>query len=292
MSGTLGNIKVEPCQVLFGEVDVGFTEGELGIKPAEKFHDIKAHQQYDNVIGAIRVAKSAEVTINLQETSTAQIKTLIGYGGASLAAAVAEVYTITCVADVASSLQSTYFLAQTADNAALHYFWFNVSSGGVDPAIAGRTGHAVAITAGATASAVATALATAMAVTGFGTPAASGAVVTVTLSSTGGATDPSDGAAATGFTFAVTTQGADAGPGWGTSMDGVEVSGQCKPLRFHPVASGTDYTRDLTIWKCYPELDGIKKSPTNPLVFTAKFRAFPDLTRDPKIAWFFFGKSF
>lgn len=66
---------------------------------------------------------------------------------------------ITTVADVSASLQNKYIVMHEAGTQAKHYFWFNVATLGVDPAVPNATGHAVAIASGATASAVAAALA-------------------------------------------------------------------------------------------------------------------------------------
>ena len=64
---------------------------------------------------------------------------------------------ITTVADVASSLQNKYFVMHEPVTQVKHYFWFNVATLGVDPAVPNATGHAIAISSGATASAVASA---------------------------------------------------------------------------------------------------------------------------------------
>lgn len=64
---------------------------------------------------------------------------------------------ITTVADVASSLQNKYFVLHEPVTQAKHYFWFNVATLGVDPAVPNATGHAIAISAGISASAVAAA---------------------------------------------------------------------------------------------------------------------------------------
>lgn len=71
-----------------------------------------------------------------------------------------QTFCIFTKADVASSLQNTFFVVHEPVTQAAHYFWFNVGAAGVDPTpdIPGATGHAVAISANATASAVATAL--------------------------------------------------------------------------------------------------------------------------------------
>lgn len=70
-------------------------------------------------------------------------------------------YQKTCIftkADVAASLQNKYIVIHRPDTQEKHYFWFNVATLGVDPAVPNATGHAVAIASGATAAAVATAL--------------------------------------------------------------------------------------------------------------------------------------
>ncbi len=98
---------------------------------------------------------------------------------------IAQVQSITCVADVTSSLQNKYFLFHDSAGAK-HYAWFNVATLGVDPAPAGGwTGHAVAISANDSASAVATALAAVLtAVTGFDATV-SGYTVTLTHTAIG-----------------------------------------------------------------------------------------------------------
>ncbi|KKM85863.1 hypothetical protein LCGC14_1284750, partial [marine sediment metagenome] len=120
----------------------------------------------------------------------------------------AEVTDITAVADVAGSLNSTFFLLDAPGTG--YYVWFDVSSGGVDPLVAGRTGITVAITTGDADTVVAGSMITAIgAVADFGTSVI-GAVVTVTnaaVSSVADAVD--DSSAPTGFTFLVTTQGTD-----------------------------------------------------------------------------------
>lgn len=67
----------------------------------------------------------------------------------------------TCIytkADVSSSLQNKYIVIHEPVTQVKHYFWFNVGSAGVDPAVPNSTGHVVAIAANATKTAVATAL--------------------------------------------------------------------------------------------------------------------------------------
>jgi hypothetical protein len=67
----------------------------------------------------------------------------------------------TCIltkADVASSLQNKYFVLHVPVTQAKHYFWFNVATAGVDPAVPNATAHVVAIAADADKNAVAAAL--------------------------------------------------------------------------------------------------------------------------------------
>jgi len=119
---------------------------------------------------------------------------------------VAQVQTITCVADATDSLDGKYFYLYTALNAAKYHFWFNTSGGSAaDPNPGGSTAEAVALTTNDTASAVATALAAVIdGLAGF-TASASGAVVTVTNAAVGYSTAGFD--VNSGFSFAVSTMG-------------------------------------------------------------------------------------
>lgn len=110
---------------------------------------------------------------------------------------------------VASNLNNSYFLYDTPDNS--YYFWFNVASIGVDPAISGKTGVAVAIAASAADTAVASALNTAMDAQTDITSTVLAAVVTAVNTEDGAVSVPADGTAATGFAFAVTQSGVSAG---------------------------------------------------------------------------------
>lgn len=121
-----------------------------------------------------------------------------------------QVQDIVCLGDTAAApLNNKYFFFYDSAGAK-HYAWFNVASGGTDPAISGYTAHAVAISALASASAVATALAAVLtAVTGFDA-AASGYTVTLTATATGYATlahDAQASAGKTGFGFNLVTVG-------------------------------------------------------------------------------------
>lgn len=116
---------------------------------------------------------------------------------------------ITCVADVASSLNSKYFIFYD-QSGAKHYCWIDVGNTGTDPAVSGATGHEVDITANATASGVATAISAVLtAVSGFDCTA-DGAVLTLVETTAGYAKPAHDGVAATGFTFEVNKYGDNA----------------------------------------------------------------------------------
>jgi hypothetical protein len=69
-----------------------------------------------------------------------------------------QTFCILTKADVAASLQNKYLIVHEPVTNLKHYFWFNVATLGVDPAVPNATAHPVAIASGASASAVATAL--------------------------------------------------------------------------------------------------------------------------------------
>lgn len=113
---------------------------------------------------------------------------------------------ITCVADVAGSLNNKYFSFYTTGGVH-HYAWFNINSAGTDPALSGCTGHEVTGATAITATAAATALAAVLtAVTGFDATS-DGAVVTLVATTAGYAKPAHEGGAATGFTFEVNYYG-------------------------------------------------------------------------------------
>jgi len=111
---------------------------------------------------------------------------------------------ITAVADVADSLNGTYFLAAEPGTSSVagvkYYFWYKTDAAAADPMIAGRTGVQITVATGATAAAVATATFSAVsAVSGFGstTNPSAGVVRVITAKAS---EYPADGD--TGFTFA------------------------------------------------------------------------------------------
>ena len=120
-------------------------------------------------------------------------------------AGVTQVTDIQTVADVSSSLNSTYFYYDTPDTA--YYVWFNVDSAGTDPGINNRTGIEVAISENDSADTVASALQTALNDISGITATVSTDTVTATNDSTGEAEAAVD--YTTGFTISVTTTGVD-----------------------------------------------------------------------------------
>ena len=129
-------------------------------------------------------------------------------------ALVAEVTTITCRPDESGSLQSKYFFINTVEvdttinvgyKIVEYYVWMDVSSGGSDPAISGKTGIEVDIATDNNAATVATAVKNALhALANFSATIDSN-VVTVTNANKGAVTDASDNN--TNNAIAVTTQG-------------------------------------------------------------------------------------
>jgi len=122
-----------------------------------------------------------------------------------------ELFSVACEADVASSLNETYFTfsSTTAD----FYVWFNVATAGTDPAIAGKTAIPVAIAANASAATVATAVAAAIdANANFHSvvSACDSTLVYVQVKLAGSATNAADATMmdATGFTITTLRQGA------------------------------------------------------------------------------------
>jgi hypothetical protein len=125
-----------------------------------------------------------------------------------------EITTITTVADSSGSLQSKYFFinAIEADSTTdvgfktvEYYVWLDVSSGGSDPSISGKTGVEVNVSTNDTAATVATAVKNALDGLSNFSASVDSNVVTVTNANRGSVTDASDND--TGFTIATTTQG-------------------------------------------------------------------------------------
>jgi hypothetical protein len=121
-------------------------------------------------------------------------------------AAVAEITKITCYGETTLDGADYFYISSTATD---WYVWFDVDNGSVDPAITGRTGVEVDISADDSATTVATALQTALDLLTNITATSSGAVVTVT-NDTAGAVKSEAIDVNTMFIFNVTTPGQDA----------------------------------------------------------------------------------
>lgn len=139
---------------------------------------------------------------------------------------VAEVTSITCVADVADSLNGKYFTINSALNVTPYYVWFKTSGGATsDPAPANKTGVRVDISTGATAAQVATAVQEALDALSDFTATVLSTTATVTNANKGIATNAAD--VNTTFTITTTTQGA----GEDTSSNKVLISELATPAQ-------------------------------------------------------------
>lgn len=124
---------------------------------------------------------------------------------------VKQVQTVTTVLDVAGSLNSTYFLLSSVNlvtKAQKNFYLWLDDGGGVDPAIAGKTGIHVTYSDGDSANTIATAIRAALnALTNDFVATGANAAVIITMKAAGPVTAAVDGAAPTGFTFGAATSG-------------------------------------------------------------------------------------
>ena len=287
--GNVANIVIEPAVVYLDGVDIGFTDGDIEINPEEQAVDITTHQTGTNILDALRTGNTVAFSLTLKEANVAKLTELLEYGG-SVGTAQPEITTVTCVADVAGSLNNKYFYINSALDAVEYYVWMNVNAAGTDPAIAGKTGVEITLATSASASTVAAAVAAALdALGGFGAVDA-GAVVTVTNAVNGSTTDAS--AETSGFTLAVTQQGYGTIVGWGSSKQYQSMLADAKKMTLHPLRlAATDLTGDLTFWKAYMMINGILHSGENPKTVTVDVRVFHDRTRPEEISLFALGDS-
>lgn len=156
---------------------------------------------------------TAQFTIVNAGSYTMNFKSFLPYlaaGGPAVSAEpVREVQTVSTVADSSGSLNSTYFTFYDAGNAHGYYVWFNINSAGVDPAVSGLTGIAVAGATNVSANTLATAIRAAInAVSGISV-VASGATNAVIITNTypGVTTAAANGTASPGFSYSVGTAG-------------------------------------------------------------------------------------
>jgi len=270
---------------------MGYLDGNIEVTSEELAIDVTAHQEGQNILDAIRTGKKVEVKMTLKESSAQKLALLYSGAGGEVETAIAEISSVTCVADVAGSLNNKYFFLNAKGDVTKHYVWFNVNSLGVDPAIAGRTAVPITLATNASAATVAAAVQAAVDALSDYAASVSGAVVTVTNSVAGSASDAS--AQNSGFTVEVTTQGVDAGIiGWGTSKDFAGQFALAKKLTLHPKRlAATDHSRDFSFWKAYPMLESFTFSGEEILMFPVTFKVFKDPARPESINYFGIGES-
>lgn len=125
-----------------------------------------------------------------------------------------EISDVTLVADVAGSLNSTYWTFSSAGDLAPYYVWYNINGAGVDPAVSGKTGIMVAGATGATAATLATATRaaiTASSASAYVTVSGATTHVILTNKQVGNSTDAANGTASPGFSYSI-TQGSYGSP--------------------------------------------------------------------------------
>ena len=76
--GSITNIKVEPMEVTWSGSALGFSDGDISLTVGEQMVDVTAHQEGSNILAGIRTGKSAEITVTLKETDSAQIAKIFG----------------------------------------------------------------------------------------------------------------------------------------------------------------------------------------------------------------------
>lgn len=155
-----------------------------------------------------------------------------------------EAWCVDTVADVSSSLNSTWFKFGKANQTTYsHYVWIDVGNTGVDPAVAGLTGVEVNISANATAAAVATAIQTAVDALSDFEAVVTDNHITIYNAAAGVASGFLDGTAATGFTF---TQAASGGQLDLGLLDGdIELSLEEQLLEVTAHQTGTNLIAEL-----------------------------------------------
>lgn len=148
-----------------------------------------------------------------------------------------EQWQVTCVADVASSLNNKFFKIFKPDGTWKHV-WYNVGGAGVDPAPPGSAGGiTVAIAVNALSTAVATATQLAVDADAGWKATVTGANVLITNVLSGQTESTIDGSAATGFAFTQCQDGGDLSLGF---LDGdIEVTFEEQQLDITAHQTGT-----------------------------------------------------
>lgn len=160
------------------------------------------------VVGGLGTQTFNVVTAGLYTVSFKSFIPYLAAGGQPPSAnPTAAAVDITAAADVAGSLNSTYFTFNTAGDLYPYYVWYNINSAGVDPAVSGRIGIQVAAATGATANTIASATRTAIAAavsSSLVTVSGATSHVIITNVSPGLNTAAANGTASPGFSYSAT----------------------------------------------------------------------------------------
>ncbi len=155
-----------------------------------------------------------------------------------------EAWCVDTVADVAGSLQSTWFkLGKGGQTTYSHYVWLNLGGLGVDPAPAGLTAIPVTGALSITAAALATAIQTAVDAHADFEATVDGNHISIYAAAVGASAGLLDGTAPTGFTFTQSADGGDLDLGL---LDGdIEVSFEETLFEVTAHQTGTSKIADL-----------------------------------------------
>lgn len=164
------------------------------------------------VVGGLGTQTFNVVTTGPYTTSFKSFLPYLAAGSPAVTAnPVANIQTVTTVADSSGSLNSTFFTFYSAGALQGFYVWFNINSAGVDPAPAGLTGIAVAGATNVTANNLATAIRTAInantAAASYVTASGATSAVILTDVQVGSTTAAANGTASPGFSYATGTTG-------------------------------------------------------------------------------------
>jgi len=165
------------------------------------------------VVGGLGTQTFNIVTAGLYTMSFKSFLPYLAAGGQPVTAnPIANIQTITTVADVSGSLNSTYFTVYSAGNLQGFYVWFNINSAGVDPAPAGLTGievsAATSVTANTLAGDIRTAIAAnAAAATYFTVTGATDNIILTNIQPGSTTAAANSVAASPGFSYATGTTG-------------------------------------------------------------------------------------
>ena len=93
---------------------------------------------------------------------------------------------------------------------------------------------------------------------------------------------------------AFTPEGSDSSEvfGWGTFRDFSQTYTQAAQLTFHPTALGTaDKSRDMTFFKAYPMLESLTFSGETNLMLPVTFKCYPFQTNNDRVEYFAYGDA-